>query len=150
MYPIDKHLVVSTSGLPADANILLDAARKRCQQYTFQFAEPMPVEQLVKVICDYKQSLTQFGGSRPYGVAFMYAGYDVQQGFQLYCSDPSGNYARWKANATGVNNVNAISLLKKEYKDGLNLDQGLVLGAKVMIKTMDTADPGPEKCKILF
>ena len=76
----------------------------------------------------------------------MYAGYDVQQGFQLYCSDPSGNYARWKANATGVNNVNAISLLKKEFQDGLNLEQGLALGAKVMIKTMDTADPGPEKC----
>ena len=51
----------------------------------------------------------------------MYAGFDENQGFQLYCSDPSGNYAGWKANATGVNSVNAISLLKKEYKEGLNL-----------------------------
>ncbi len=36
----------------------------------------MPVEELVKYICDYKQSYTQFGGSRPFGVAFMYAGFD--------------------------------------------------------------------------
>lgn len=139
---------MSTSGFPADSNILLDAARTRCQQHTFSFSEPMPVEELVKYICDYKQSYTQFGGSRPFGVAFMYAGFDLNQGFQLYCSDPSGNYAGWKANATGVNSVNAISMLKKEYKEGLNLHEGLRLAAKVLTKTLDSADPGPERCKL--
>ena len=108
----------------------------------------MPVEELVKYICDYKQSYTQFGGSRTFSVAFMYAGFDLNQGFQLYCSDPSGNYAGWKANATGVNSVNAISMLKKEYKEGLNLHEGLRLAAKVLTKTLDSADPGPERCKL--
>lgn len=38
-------------------------------------------------------SYTQYGGLRPFGVAFLYAGYDKHFGFQLYHSDPSGNYA---------------------------------------------------------
>ena len=51
----------------------------------------------------------------------MYAGYDVVRGFQLYCSDPSGNYASWKAHSTGKNSVNAISTLKTDFKDDLSL-----------------------------
>jgi len=45
----------------------------------------------------------------------MYAGYDAVRGFQLYCSDPSGNYGSWKAHATGKGSVNAISTLKTDY-----------------------------------
>jgi 20S proteasome subunit alpha 3 len=51
----------------------------------------------------------------------MYAGFDKVAGFQLYNSDPSGNYAAWKAHATGKNSVNAISTLKDEYKEDCSL-----------------------------
>ena len=47
----------------------------------------MPVEQLVKHICDYKQAYTQFGGLRPFGVAFLFAGYDSHYGFQVRMED---------------------------------------------------------------
>ena len=42
-------------------------------------------------------SLTYVVGGRLFGAAFIYAGYDSTHGFQLYNSDPSGNYAGWKA-----------------------------------------------------
>ena len=61
----------------------------------------MPVEQIVKSVCNYKQAYTQFGGLRPFGVAFVFAGWDVNHGFQLYQSDPSGNYSGWKATVIG-------------------------------------------------
>ena len=35
----------------------------------------MPVEQLVRALCDVKQGYTQFGGLRPYGVSLLYAGW---------------------------------------------------------------------------
>ena len=38
-------------------------------------------------------------------------------GFQLYQSDPSGNYNGWKATCIGANNQSAMSLMKQEYKD---------------------------------
>ena len=39
-------------------------------------------------VCDLKQGYTQYGGLRPFGVSFLYAGYDINYGFQLYHSDP--------------------------------------------------------------
>ena len=61
----------------------------------------MPIEQVVRTVCDYKQAYTQFGGLRPFGVAFLFAGWDKHYGFQLYQSDPSGNYSGWKATVIG-------------------------------------------------
>lgn len=40
-------------------------------------------------------------GMRPFGTAFLYAGFDNENGYQLYSSDPSGNYVGWKAKAIG-------------------------------------------------
>ena len=133
-------------GLTSDANILINQARLAAQRYLFQYQETIPVEQLVRAICDFKQvggwvggwvggvymplcvfvscvlytsvslsrflpvclltvyssnppthppthpiqSYTQFGGLRPFGVSFLFAGYDRHHGFQLYESDPAG------------------------------------------------------------
>lgn len=78
----------------------------------------------------------------------MYAGYDDVRGYQLYCSDPSGNYGSWKAHATGKGSVNAISTLKTEYKQDNNLKEALILATKVLAKSMDTATPDPNKFEI--
>lgn len=61
----------------------------------------MPVEQVVKKICNYKQAYTQYGGLRPFGTAFLFAGWDSNFGFQLYQTDPAGNYSGWKATVIG-------------------------------------------------
>jgi 20S proteasome subunit alpha 3 len=107
----------------ADANILIDQARLRAGRYAYQYQEPIvPVvlEQLVvEYVCNYKQFYTQRAGLRPFGVAFLFAGYDDQYRFQLYQSDPSGNYSGWKATVViGANNQAGKSLLKSEYKIG--------------------------------
>ena len=78
----------------------------------------------------------------------MYAGFDKVAGFQLYNSDPSGNYAAWKAHATGKNSVNAISTLKDEFKEDCSLNEALVLAAKVLGKSMDMAVPDANKFEI--
>jgi 20S proteasome subunit alpha 3 len=62
----------------------------------------MPVEQIVRHVCNYKQAYTQYGGLRPFGVAFLFAGWDKYFGFQLYQTDPSGNYSGWKATVIGI------------------------------------------------
>ena len=53
-------------------------------RYLFDYQEPIPVENMVKVVCNYKQAYTQYGGLRPFGVAFLFAGWDKHYGFQLY------------------------------------------------------------------
>jgi 20S proteasome subunit alpha 3 len=115
LYKMDDHILVSVSGVVADANFLIDYGRLQCQRHLYSHKEQYYVEELVKYLCNYKHVYTQFGSSRPFGVSFMYAGYDSVRGFQLYCSDPSGNYGSWKAHATGKGSVNAISTLKTDY-----------------------------------
>jgi 20S proteasome subunit alpha 3 len=108
MYGIDDHLCVSVAGITSDANILINHARETAQRYRYQYQEAMPVEQLTQQLCDLKQSYTQFGGLRPFGVSFLIAGYDQYYKFQLYQSDPSGNYGGWKAKAIGKSSLVVI------------------------------------------
>ena len=97
-YIIDDHIICLVAGLSSDANILIQNARTAAQRlllkwylyshiylilfhlfldytrYRYTYQDPMPVEQLVRHVCDYKQAYTQYGGLRPFGVAFLFAG----------------------------------------------------------------------------
>lgn len=173
-YKLCDHAACTVAGLTADANILIDQARLRAGRYNYQYAEAIPVEQLVEHVCNYKQAYTQYGGLRPFGVAFLFAGYDPHHGFQLYQSDPSGNYSGWKATVIGANNQAGKSLLKTEYGakpksdeegDGdeemktddadaeeeirvPDVAEALRLAVKVLSKTMDGTVPSPEKMEL--
>jgi len=145
MYKIDDHVACAVAGITADANILIDYARVSSQRYLYAYQETIPVEHLVQQICDLKQGYTQYGGLRPFGVAFLYAGWDRHFGFQLYQSDPSGNYGGWKASAIGANNQAAQSILRAEWKPEFKLRDATKLAIKVLSKTMDSTSQTAEK-----
>jgi 20S proteasome subunit alpha 3 len=84
-------------------------------------------------------------GLRPFGVSILYAGYDAHHQFQLYLSDPSGNYSGWKATCVGNNNGTATSLLKQDYKEDCTLEDAVGLALKVLSKTMDSTSLDSEK-----
>ena len=84
-------------------------------------------------------------GLRPFGVSLLYAGYDPHYEFQLYHSDPSGNYSGWKATCIGANNGTATSLLKQEYKEDISVEDAIELVLRTMSKTMDSTTLGSEK-----
>ncbi len=126
-------------------------------------------------LCDVKQAYTQYGGTaglsvflekfqytflsayththwyyvgkRPFGVSILYMGWDPHFGFQLYQSDPSGNYGGWKATCIGSNHQAAISLLKQDYKEPPSLNEALQLAIKVLNKTLDSAKLNADKGK---
>ncbi|CAF1931335.1 unnamed protein product [Brassica oleracea var. botrytis] len=105
-------------------------------------------DHLVQSLCDTKQGYTQFGGLRPFGVSFLFAGWDKNHGFQLYMSDPSGNYGGWKAAAVGANNQAAQSLLKQDYKEDATREEAVELALKVLSKTMDSTSLTSEKLEL--
>jgi len=148
MYIIDKHISCAVAGITADANILINQARMAAQRYRYAHQEPIPVEYLMQLVCDTKQGYTQFGGLRPFGVSFLFAGWDRHYGFQLYQSDPSGNYGGWKATAIGSNSNAAQSILKSDYKEGLSLKEALELAVKVLSKTMDSTTLSADKLEL--
>jgi len=159
-YRISGHAAACVAGLTADANILIEEARLRALRYSHQYQSSIPVEQLVSHVCNYKQAYTQFGGLRPFGVAFLFGGHDAEHGFQLYQSDPSGNYSGWKATCIGANNQAGKGLLKNEYGIGgeeegkdepatpPDLQTALRLAVKVLNKTMDAAATSSDKFEL--
>lgn len=148
MYRLDDHVAAVVAGITADANILVNYCRLAAQRYMFAFQEPIPVEQLVRSVCDRKQGYTQFGGLRPFGVSLLYAGWDAHRGFQLYQSDPSGNYGGWKATAVGANHQGATNILKSDYKDDISLEEAVKLSIKVLSKTMDSTSLSTDKVEV--
>ena len=148
MYKIDDHVACAVAGITSDANILINNCRLHSQRYLYQYQEPIPVDQLVRGICDTKQGYTQFGGMRPFGVSLLYAGWDKHRGFQLYQSDPSGNYGGWKATSIGANHSSASSVLQSDYNEDATLEDAVRLVLKVLSKTMDSTTLSPEKVEL--
>ncbi|XP_042332614.1 proteasome subunit alpha type-4 isoform X1 [Sceloporus undulatus] len=111
IYKLNEDMACSVAGITSDANVLTNELRLIAQRYLLQYQEPIPCEQLVTALCDIKQAYTQFGGKRPFGVSLLYIGWDKHYGFQLYQSDPSGNYGGWKATCIGNNSAVSCSSL---------------------------------------
>lgn len=148
LYVLNNNVVCGVAGLTADANILVNSARQFAQSYLMTYNSDIPVESLVKRISDSKQAYTQYGGLRPFGVSILYAGYDRQHGFQLYHSDPSGNYGGWKATCIGANTSSAQSVLKQEHSEDMDLEGAIKLALKVLTKTMDATTPSSKTVEI--
>ena len=162
VHKIDDHLFCSVSGNTADATPLIDDARIFSQRFTYRYNTKVPIEQVVKQVCEEKHYYTQFGSYRPLGVHFMYAGFDDVEGYQLYSSDPSGNYNSWKAHVTGQNStaayagsgystsINPQTILKSDYDEGMSFREGLKLAVKVVYKAIDTHDPKGDRFEVTY
>jgi len=149
IYRLNENMACSVAGITSDANVLTNELRLIGQRYFYQYEETMPCEQLVSFVCDIKQAYTQYGGKRPFGVSILYMGWDKELGYQLYQSDPSGNYSGWKATCIGNNSSAAVSQLKQEYKEGeMSLNDALDLSVKVLSKTLDMTKLTPDKIEL--
>ena len=131
IFKIDDHVGCATSGLVADARSLIDRARVDAQINDITYDEKIQVKTLVKKICDFKQTYTQYGGVRPFGTALLVAGYD-ETGPRLFATDPSGALMEYKASSEGSGRNGAMSYFEEHYKDNLSMEEGLDLGIKAL------------------
>ncbi|KLO05102.1 putative PRE9-20S proteasome subunit Y13 [Schizopora paradoxa] len=145
IFLVNTNVIVGVAGLTADASSMVNLMRLTAQRHLSVYDEDMPVEQLCKRLCDVKQGYTQYGGLRPFGVSILYAGWDPHYQFQLYHSDPSGNYSGWKATCIGSNSGTAQNMLKQHYKDDITLEAAIKLVLETMGKTMDSTTLGSDK-----
>jgi proteasome alpha subunit len=133
---IDEHIGCSTSGLVADARVLVDYARLIAQINRITYNEKMPVELLVKRICDYKQTYTQYGGVRPFGSALIVGGID-SMGIHLFETDPSGSLTAYKAGGIGSGRTAVMELFEEKYKDNVDKDGAIKLGLEALQKASE-------------
>ena len=140
IFQIDDHVAAATSGLVADARVLIDRARLEAQIYRLTYGEEISIEMLAKKICDIKQAYTQHGGVRPFGVSLLIAGIDRNEA-RLFETDPSGALIEYKATAIGSGRPVVMELLEKEYRDDITLDEGLELAITALTKANEDIKP---------
>lgn len=75
--------------------------------------------------------------SRPFGVALLLAGYDELEGCQLFFSDPSGTFVRYKAKAIGAGSEGAQSNLEESYSESLTLAEAEELALSTLKQVME-------------
>jgi len=133
IFEIAGHIGCATSGLVADARALIDRARVDAQINEITYGEKIQVKTLVKRICDFKQTYTQYGGVRPFGTALLVAGVD-DTGPRLFSTDPSGALMEYKASSEGSGRNGAMSHFESHYKEGLSMEEAIDMGIKALHK----------------
>lgn len=136
IYDIDKYIGCATSGLVADARILVDEARKNAQKHKMTYNENITVESLVKRVCDLKQNYTQYGGARPFGTALLVAGVD-DLGCHLFETDPSGALIAYRADSIGSGRPTVLDMFEKEFEDGMSFDDAMLLGLRALASAIE-------------
>jgi proteasome alpha subunit len=147
IFQIDHHIGCATSGLVADARILVDQARIIAQINKVTYDENMGVEELVKRICDYKQNYTQYGGVRPFGTALLVVGVD-DVGEHLFETDPSGALVSYKAGSIGAGRNAVMEVFEEQYQEGMAQDDAIVLGLRALKKATEEEKLNPKAVEI--
>jgi len=133
MFKIDNHIAVVSAGLVGDARRLVHIARQKAQENIMYYEEPIQVETLAKEVSDVKQIFTQYGGMRPFGVAFIIGGVD-RSGRRLFETEPSGAMAEYNAVAIGKNKEKAVQFLEKAWSDNLKQGDSILMALRALTK----------------
>ena len=135
VFQIDEHIAAAASGIVSDGRMLIEKAQVIAQQHRITYDEPVDIVTLVKEICNLKQSYTQYGGVRPFGVSLLFAGVD-STGPRLFLTDPTGIHWEYKATAIGEGEDELKEILSKEYKETMTVDDGLRLGVSALKRVL--------------
>jgi len=115
LFRIGDSIGAASSGLMADARVLVDYCRFITTRMRLRYDEPISIEILVKRLSNVLRDYTQYGGVRPFGVAFFIGGID-SKGIHLYETDISGSLRGYKAGALGKDAKMATELLEERYR----------------------------------
>ncbi|KAH8345121.1 hypothetical protein KR059_005879, partial [Drosophila kikkawai] len=133
-FRVDPDNSCAITGKMTDAYKLVSAMISYSHRHRKNYGELIPTERLVELICNKKQSYTMYIGKRPFAISVIYIGWDMENGWQLFQSDPSGNYSGWKTVCIGRNAKEAQDYLNKNLigKPLPSIDTALEMSMKAL------------------
>eukprot|EP01084_Bolivina_argentea_P226976 383351_1 len=146
---LDDHVTLAFAGLTADARVLINKARVECQSYRLTCEDAPSLEYVARFIARTQQRYTQRGGTRPFGVSSILAGFSQDGHPQVYQTDPAGTYNAWKANTIGgKNSKNVHEFLQKNWVAGMEDAVATKLCIKALLEVVDSGAKNMEVCLI--
>ena len=136
IFQVDEHIGATATGYLMDGRVLVERAQLIAQQHRITYDEQVDAKYLVKEICNLKQAYTQYGGARPFGISLLFASIDEDNNPRLFETEPTGMFFEFKATVIGEGEEEIKKILEKEYRESMNLDEGLKLAVKTLKKIL--------------
>jgi len=150
IFKIDNHIGVAIAGLTADARILIDKGRVQAQVHQLNYDEKITVKELTLEVCEILQAYTQNAGVRPFGVSFLIAGINPDEGTGLFLTDPSGALWGYKAFAIGSGANEARTYLEENYDLGISDEELKLLPLKTLKEIMSEESLNANTCDVAY
>ncbi|XP_077495552.1 proteasome subunit alpha type-3-like [Amblyomma americanum] len=90
IFTIDDHVGAAVAGLLADAKQVVETARVEASNYRSEYGSAVPLRYLKERVGLYMHAYTLYSSVRPFGSSVLVGSYDLQDGAQLCCIEPSG------------------------------------------------------------
>lgn len=149
IYKVNEKTYVAVSGIFSDALRLLKYARVTSAEIEEEIGKCLKTSVLCELVSKVEQEFTQMAGSRPYGVAFLYTGYENDE-YVLFSTDPSGTINKWRASSFGMDSEAINSCLRNEVTETmLNIDEGVNLLLKAYGRAKEWTPDLRERLEIL-
>lgn len=139
-----------STGLQADARILINKARVECQSYRLSFEDQVSIDYITRYIAGVQQRYTQSGGVRPFGISTLIAGFDVDGTPRLYQTDPSGTYSAWKAATCGRSSKTVREFLEKHYDEVTDDKSAIKLAVRALLEVVESGSRNIEVVEMKF
>ncbi|HDO19679.1 MAG TPA: archaeal proteasome endopeptidase complex subunit beta [Thermoplasmatales archaeon] len=131
LFQIDDHLGLTTAGLVGDVQVLARYLSAEAKLYKWNREVKMPVEAAATLMANILNQSKFF----PYYVQLIIGGYDLF-GPHVYSLDAAGGAIPDKYVATGSGSPYAYGVLEDNYRDDMNVDEGIDLAIRALSAAM--------------
>jgi 20S proteasome subunit alpha 4 len=138
IYKIDEHAYAAFAGMSADARVLVQQVQLQCQSFRLNYEDRMDVDFIVRHLAELQQKATQSGGRRPYGVATIVGGFNIDGSPQLWMTEPSGMATAWKACAVGNQTKAVLETLEAGHNAELTRDEAARLAVRALLEVVES------------
>ncbi len=123
---VSDYLAITTAGLVADAQVLVDLMRVHLKQYEYTFGKRMSI----KAAATYLSNILHSARLYPYIVQLLVGGYDTEP--RLYSLDWYGSVAEETFLVTGSGSPMAVGVIEAEYREDMDVEELVKLALKAV------------------
>ncbi len=123
---IDDHVVMTTAGLVADAQMLASVLQYQARNYKIAVGKPIPISMLASYLSLILNSSKYF----PYIVQLLLAGYDEAP--RLFAVEWFGDYVEEDYAVTGSGSPIAVGVIESEYSKDMDIEKAVEIAVKAV------------------